>query len=251
MINVILSEFYKIFKSKVFYALSAILLGMNAITFISVLRQKLSSSPEINTQMLPTGISGYQESFAADGFLYIILIFVAFLITSEYANGSIRQMACHGIARWKLVLGQYIAMSSVITMMLLGFAVLNLLIITMLSRFGEVDLALFIRMNIGILCVFWGISGIGTFLSYICKNGGIAIAISFLSVLGGNIIVSLLNLLTKSDVFTMYSLSNMRKTIVNFTSKPEDIMKCSIVFFLIGIATILGSSLLFSKRDVD
>lgn len=37
-------------------------------------------------------------------------IFVAFLVTSEYSNGTIRQMACRGIYRWKLVLGQYIAM---------------------------------------------------------------------------------------------------------------------------------------------
>jgi ABC-2 type transport system permease protein len=251
MINVISSEFYKIFKSKVFYVISAILLGMNMLYLVSVFKQKLNSSSGVNEQMLETGISGYQSFYSADGFLYIILIFVAFLITAEYANGSIRQMACHGIARWKLVLGQYIAMFSVITIMLLGFGILNLLSTTILFQLGEVDGAVFIRMNIGMLCMFWGMSGIGAFLSYLFKNGGIAIAISFLTILGGNFIVGLLNLLTKSDIFSMYSLTNMRKTIVNFASKPEDVMKCSIVFFLIGIATILCSSLVFSKRDVD
>jgi ABC-2 type transport system permease protein len=99
--------------------------------------------------------------------------------------------------------------------------------------------------------MFWGIAGIGTFLSYLLKNEGIAIIVSILLVTGSNFIANLLALLTRNDVFTRYSLTNMRKTIIDFTSKPEDVMKYSIVFFLIGIITILGSSLLFSKRDVD
>lgn len=251
MMNVISSEFYKIFKSKVFYAVSIIFLAMNLMHFVYLFVQKLNSSTEINGQVLETGISGYQNSYQVDGFLYIILIFVAFLITSEYANVSIRQMACHGIARWKLVFGQYIAMSFVITIVLLGFGILNLLSPTILFKLGEIDGTVFIRMNVGMLCMFWGTAGIGTFLSYLLKNGGTAIVASILLVPGSNFIVKFLALLTKNDIFTMYSLINMRKTIINFTSKPEDVMKCSVVFLLIGIAGILGSSLLFSKRDVD
>lgn len=251
MMNVISSEFYKIFKSKVFYVILIIFLSMNIISFVSLLIQKLNSSSEIKEQILGTGISNYQESYNADFVFYIILIFIAFLITAEYANGSIRQMACHGIARWKLVLGQYIAMSSVITIVLLGFGILNLLSYTVLSQLGEVDVVKFIIMNFGILCMFWGTAGIGTFLSYLLKNGGITIIVSILAVTSSNLIANLLAFLTKNDTFATYSLSSMRKTIIDLTSKPEDVVKCSIVFLLIGIAAVLGSSLLFSKRDVD
>lgn len=245
MMNIITSEVYKIFKSKVFYVVSIILLAMNAI-FIYV-----QASADKKAQMLGTGITNYQGSYDGDIIFYIILIFVACLVTAEYANGSIRQMACHGIARWKLVLGQYIAISSVITVLLLAFGVLNLLSATIIYKLGEVDAVVFIRMNVGMLCMFWGIAGIGTFLSYLFKNGGITIAISVLLIIGGNFIIGMLISLTKNDIFARYSLGNMRKIIINFTSKPEDVVKYSIVFLLIGAVTILGSSLLFSKRDVD
>ena len=133
MMNIISSEFYKIFKSKIFYGISIILLAMNIIAFcVTVFVQKSARfSPEIKAQMRETGISSYQGSYGGgDIIFYIILVFVACLITAEYENGSIRQMACHGIARWKLVLGQYIAMSAVITMILVAFGILNLLSLT-------------------------------------------------------------------------------------------------------------------------
>lgn len=244
MMNVIFSEFYKIFRSRIFYAVSIILLGMNVIAFVSV-------STATKSQMLGTGISSYQESYSVDFIFYIVLIFVACMITAEYANGNIRQMTCHGIARWKLVLGQYIAMSSVITIVLLGFGILNLLSTIMLFQLGQVDAAAFIRMNIGMICMFWGTSGIGTFLAYLLKNEGVTIIVSILLVASSSFIVNLLTLLTKNDVFKKYSLTNMRNTIVSFNSKPEDVMNYSIVFLLIGIITVFGSSLLFSKRDVD
>jgi ABC-2 type transport system permease protein len=245
MMNVVSSEFYKIFKSRIIYVISIIFLAMNAISFAA------SASLKVKGKMSGTGFSNYQGSYGADFIFYIVLIFVACLITSEYSNGSIRQMACHGIARWKLVLGQYIAMSSVITIVLLGFGILNLLSCTILSELGKVDAAVFIRMNIGMICMFWATAGIGTFLSYLLRNEGITIIISVLLVTGSNFIANLLALLTKNDVFIRYSLTNMRKTIIDFTSKPEEVVKYSIAFLLIGIVTILGSSLLFSKRDVD
>lgn len=253
MINIVSSEIYKIFKSKIFYVISIILLSMNVIaSVVSLYVQKSPSfSTEIKAQMSGTGISSYQGSYGGDIIFYIILIFVACIITAEYSNGSIRQMACHGISRWKLVLGQYIAISSVVTLSLLIFGVLNLLSDTILYQLGEVNIAAFIRMNIGLICMFWGIAGIGTFLSYLFKNGGITIAISMLFVMSGNIIAQLLTSLTKNHIFTKYSLANIRRVIIDFTSKPEDIFKYSTVFLLIGILTILGSSLLFSKRDVD
>ncbi|MBV4439769.1 ABC transporter permease [Clostridium tyrobutyricum] len=252
MMNVISSEFYKIFKSKVFYAVSIIFLAMNVISFATSIpiKKSASTSIELKTNMLGTGFSNYQESYSVDAIFYIILIFVAYLITSEYANGSIRQMACHGIARWKLVVGQYIAISCVITIILLGFGILNLLLITTLSELGRVDAAAFIRMNVGIICMFWGITGIGTFLSYLLKNVGITIIVSILLVASKDFIVNLFALLTKNEVFKTYTLTNMRNTIINFNSKPEDVVKYSIVFLIIGVVTILASSLLFSKRDI-
>ncbi|KHD37046.1 hypothetical protein NL50_06870 [Clostridium acetobutylicum] len=253
MLNVISSEFYKIFKSKIFYVISIILLAMNCISFvISIFLKKSILTPsKLKGQMLVTGFSSYRQSYNADFVFYIILIFVVCLITFEYANGSIRQMACHGIVRWKLVLGQYIAMSSIITIILLSFGILNLLTYTISFRLGEVPMAAFIRMNIGMICLFWGVSGVGTFLSYFIKSVSITIIVSMLLVVSSNLVVNLLTLLTKNDVFTKYSLTNMRNIIINFNSKPEDVVRCSIVFVLIGIITLLASSLIFSKRDID
>jgi ABC-2 type transport system permease protein len=251
MMNVISSELYKIFRSKIFYVITIILLGMIIIgTAAAVYVRKTSElTPKLMEQM--SGFSGYQGSYGADIIFYIILIFAACLITAEYANGSIRQMACHGIARWKLVLGQYIAISSVIIMILVIFGIINLLTGTILFQLGEVDVVSFIRMNLGMLCMFLGISGLGTLFSYLFKNSGITVAISVLFVLCSNLIVQLPTLITKNDIYLRYSLANMRETIIDFNSKPEDVIKCSMVFLLIGVVTVLGANLLFSKRDVD
>lgn len=251
MMNVVSSEFYKILRSKIFYVISIILLAMNVIGAIATIYQKYSDSisPDVQAQM--SGITGYQGSYDGEIIFYIILIFVACLITAEYANGSIRQMACHGIARWRLVIGQYIAISSAITMIIFIFSILNLLLGTILFQLGEVDMVAFIRMNVGLLCMIWGMTGIGTLFSYLFKNGGITIAISILLIICGNFIVYYLDLIIGGNVFTRYSLSNMRRTIIDLTSRPEEVVKCAVVFFVIGMVTVLGSSLLFSKRDVD
>lgn len=253
MMNIISSEFYKVFKSKIFYTISIILVAMNAISFIAVLSvQNLNYfSAEIKTQMRETGISSYQGSYGGDLIFYIILIFAVFIITAEYANGSIRQMACHGFARWKLILGQYIAISSVVTMVLLAFGILRLLSNTILFEVGHIDLIPFIRMNVGILCMFWGVSGIGLFCSYLFKNGGITVIVTVLLVIGGKFAAAMLTSLTNNDIFFRYSLSNMRNTIIDFTSKPGDILKYAAVFVIIGVLTVIGSSLLFTKSDID
>lgn len=253
MMNIISSEFYKIFRSKIFFAVSTIMLVMNVFFFGLSVYQKnsVSVSHDVKEMVSGSGVAGYQGSYGGDFIFYIILIFVVSMITAEYANGSIRQMACHGIARWKLVVGQYIAMSSVITIILIGFGAINLLSDTILYKFGEVNAAAFIRMNLGILCVFWGTAGVGTFLSYLLKNVGITIIISILLVTSSNFVVGMLTLLTKNEALGKYTLTNMRNAIINFASKPEETLKYSILFLFVGIVGVLGSSLLFSKRDVD
>lgn len=245
MMNVITSEFYKIVKSKIFYAITIILLVMNVLLLIN------SFTIKIKGHMSGSGITTYLSFYSGDIISYIILIFVACLITAEYSNCTIRQMASHGIPRWKLVLGQYIAISSVITLVLIMNGVFNLLIDTILFQLGEANMAAFIRTNIGLLCMFWGISGIGTFLSYIFKNAGITVAISIFLIIGGNYIAYFLNLLTKNDIFTKYSLTNMRRIMIDLSSEPNEVMKCTILFLFIGIVTVTGACILFTKRDID
>lgn len=253
MMNIISSEFYKVFRSKIFYAISIIVVAINVFSFVCILFVQNSDhfSAEMKEQMRGTGISSYQGSYGGDIIFYIILIFVVFIITAEYANGSIRQMACHGIARWKLILGQYIAISSVVTIVLFAFGILQLLSNTILFEVGQVELMPFVRMNMGILCMFWAITGIGLFCSYLFKNGGVTVIVTVLLITGGKFVVGMLTSLTNNDIFFRYSLSNMRSTIIEFTSKPGDILRYSVVFVIIGFITVLGSSLLFTKRDIN
>lgn len=245
MINIVFSEFYKIFKSKIFIVISIVLLLM----FSMAIGSTLYYGEEV--PQLFTGVSSYQSSYGEDIIFYIIIIFVTSLITAEYENGTVRQMACRGISRCKLVLGQCIAIYFTITLILLVFGVLNLLLGTMYNQLGSVDLTAFIGMNTGILCMFFGIVGIGTFVSYLFKSGVVAMSISILFVMFKDSFAHLLSLLTKNDVFIKYSLSNMRSIIIDLTSRPEDVLKCSILFSVIGLIAIIGSSLLFSNRDVD
>lgn len=248
MMNVISSEIYKIFKSKILYGVCIVLLGMNALGFFSVIKYKLSSGSPL---LIETGINAYKQSYGADGIIYLILIFVAFLITAEFANGTIGQMACRGIERWKLVLGQYIAISLVATIVVLGFGFVNLLFFTIFSGLGEVHIGEFMAMNLGLISLIWASTGFCTFLSYLFKNVGITIIASLLLVKGSDFIAQLFALVTKNDIFTMFGATNMREIIIDFASKPGDIIKCCFVLVLICVVGILATCLLFSKRDVD
>ena len=245
MMNIISSEIYKIFKSKVFYGVMIVLLMMNAMLLISGLSATRAST------ILGTGISAYQESFHADGIIYIILIFVVFLITSEYANGTIRQMACHGIERWKLVIGQYIAISLVIIIVVLGFGFINLLAFTVLFELGEVNIIVFMLMNLGMVGIILSTIGLGTLVSHLSRNVGIALILSIILFIGSDYIAKLLALLTKKDNLAIYGLANMRKVIIDFNSSPESIIKICMVLLIIILATNLGSYLLFLERDID
>lgn len=241
MMNIITSEFYKIFRSKIFYGIVIILAAINLYGLIYSIKEGISS----------TGIAIYQESFKEDLWFYIVIVFTVCLITAEYTNGSIHQMASYGIARWKLVSGQYISMSSVITFVLIIFAVINLLIETVMGMLGDFSITAFINMNFGLICMIWGIAGIGTFLSYLFKNEAVTLGISFLIIMSKKLIASLLTLLTQNDIFTTYSFSNMRDIIIDLNSNPYEVIKCSIIFALIAMISLVLASLLFSKRDID
>ena len=245
MLNVITSEFYKIFKSKVFMILSVVLLTMFGIILASNLYYGEAA------QQLSTGISSYQEIYGQDITYYLILIFVTCLITNEYTNGTIRQMACHGIARWKLVVGQYIAMYLAIVCILVLFGAAYSLVSTIFNEFGEVNFIALLGMSIGTLCMFFGVAGIGTLLAYLFKNGIAATLMGILFVLSKDLLAYLLKALTKSSIFTSYSFSNMRRIILDYTSSPKEVFICSGIFLAVGVMTIVGSCLLFSKLDID
>ena len=253
MMNIITSEFYKIFKSKVFYGVIAALLAFNAVFFLNMASFRYSSSYTAaeKSQWEMPGIMNYSSSFDADITFYVILIFVACLITAEYANSSIRQMACHGFARWKLVVGQYIAMSIIITVLLIVFGLINTIMPTIWYGFGSVDAAAFLRMHLGLLCIIWAISGLGTFLSYLIRNGGGTIGTCLILIMASNLGIQLIAYLTKNEEIIKYSLGNMRNVVLNLESTPHDVGFYSMIFIAIGIITVLGSCLIFTKRDVD
>lgn len=245
MMNVITSEFYKILRSKATLVISILLFIMNLYicTFSIFYINDIDDS--VN------GITMYQDSFNQDAIFYIILAFVCYLITTEYSSGSIKQIASHGIKRYKIVFGKYIAMNFAVTFILILFAVINLTTVTITSNLGSVDLSSFIVMNIGTLCMILGVSGVGTILSYLFKNSGVSIGISFICVMSKNFICALLAKLSDNDIFIEYSISNMRSIITDFTSSTNDVLICSIIFLLIGVISVVMSSLLFTIRDID
>ncbi|WP_410506427.1 ABC transporter permease [Haloimpatiens sp. FM7315] len=253
MTNIISSEFYKILRSKIFYVISIVLLAINVIAFaIAEFVQKSDRfSIEVKSNILNSGLGGYPRSFDGDGILYIILIFTVSIVAANYTSGGIRQMACRGIARWKLVLGQYIAVSSIITITMIVFGVIGVILNTIVHKLGSVDTLSFIWMNLGLICIFWSITGLGFLISYIFKSAGISIVIFFLLIIGLKLASSILVTLTKNDIYAKFSLSNMKNTIIDLTSKTQEVLIFSIIFLAIGVISVLGSMLVFTKRDVN
>lgn len=245
MINVISSEIYKIFRSKIFYAISILLFIINVFNAGITIYKGPCGNEVIN------GLSEYQTSYRQDLIFYVILTFICCLITLEYLNGSIKQLASHGIKRWKIVVGRFISMSLIITLIWVIVGVINLFVVGMKYGLGHASLSSIIYMNIGLFCMIVGVSGVGTLISYLFKNSAISIGISFLLVMSKNLISSLLAVVTKNDVFMNFSISNMRNIIIDLNSNSGDVLKCSIVFLSLGIISVVMSSILFSVRDIN
>lgn len=251
MLNVVTSEIYKIIKSKVLYGVMSIFLVMNLFSTFSAVKEKLtSSSGNAVNESLKTGIYIFQSSYGADGILYVVILFAVFMIISEYINKSIRQMACHGISRWKLVLGQYIALSLISTIIVLGFGYLNLFIFTILFELGNIDVAAFIAMNLGIIFIVWAVCALGVLISHLIRNMGVSIIVSMLLIAGSNFFASFINMLVKNESYKIYGFSGMRNVITDFSSTPGDIFNCSLTLLVFSIIMIILTSIVFTKRDI-
>ena len=244
MMNIISSEIYKILRSKIFYGISILLFVIN----IFDCGMPIYKGPYGNEVL--NGLYKYQVSYRQDLIFYVILTFICCLITSEYLNGSIKQIASHGIKRWKIVVGKFISMSLVITLIWVVVGVINLLVISIKYGIGSTSLSSIIYMNIGLFCMIIGVSGVGTLISYLFKNSAISIGISFILIMSKNFISAFLSLVTENDVFMEFSISNMRDIITNLSSNSSEVLKCSVIFLSLGIISVVISSILFSIRDI-
>lgn len=244
MMNIISSEIYKILRSKIFYGISILLFVINIFDCGMTIYKGPYGNEVLN------GLYKYQVSYRQDLIFYVILTFICCLITSEYLNGSIKQIASHGIKRWKIVVGKFISMSLVITLIWVVVGVINLLVISIKYGIGSTSLSSIIYMNIGLFCMIIGVSGVGTLISYLFKNSAISIGISFILIMSKNFISAFLSLVTENDVFMEFSISNMRDIITNLSSNSSEVLKCSVIFLSLGIISVVISSILFSIRDI-
>ena len=144
----------------------------------------------------------------------------------------------------------------------MGFGYLNLIIFTILFKLGNVDVAVFMRMNLGIVCIVWGTCAFGVFISHLIKNMGVSIIISILLIATSNFFASFLKMLVKNESYIIYEsneefmniiygFSGMRNVITDFSSTPQEVITCSLILILLSIIMVILTSVIFTKRDIE
>ena len=250
MWNIMRSEFYKVFKSKVTWVTQFVFLGIAAIRIVVVLFAKTKSG-DWEMIMQNTGISVF--STYPSGTLYFVLValFVGGLVTSEYTTGTVKQVVSRGVPRTQIVIGQYVALSVAMTVITWIPSLLLMGIYSLAWSFGSISLGRFLLLIIAQIVVIWSYVAISMLIGHVTRSGGLSVGINLIILLVGSMATSIAAVLLDWEWLIDYWLVTMQNTALSYASGVGTQCKYILILTLIGAVATGLSALLFEKRDVQ
>lgn len=251
MLDIVKSEFYKVRKSKVTFVTALCLLGIAGLQIAAFLYAKLAGGMWAEIMEDTTGIDLYASFVGGTFYLVFVALFVGGMISNEYTNRTVRQVVSRGASRVQIALGQYIALSTAMTVMTLVPAALSALVASCLWKFGTISAGRFVLLLLGQIVVIWSYAAITMLIAHLTRSGGLSIGINIILLLGGSTGVAVLDFLTKKDIFSTYWLLNMQYEAMSYTKSIDTQGKFIAILFVIGVIfTVLGA-VRFKVRDID
>lgn len=251
MLDIMKSEFYKVRKSRVTFVTALCLLGIAGIQIAVFLYAKIKGGIWMQMFEDTKGIDVYFSFTAGTFYLVFIALFVGGMISNEYTNRTVRQVVSRGASRVKIALGQYIALSTAMTVISVVPAALTSLTASVIWEFGTLSAGQFVVTLLGQILLIWSYSAITMLIAHLTRSGGLSIGINIMMMLGGSTAAMALSMLTEKEFFQTYWLLNIQEEALNYTETVAYQGKFVALLFVIGIVfTVLGV-LRFKIRDVD
>lgn len=210
MLDIMKSEFYKVRKSKVTFVTALCLLGITLIEIVAFLYGKFAGGIWGEVLEGTRAINTFANFVSGSFFPIFIAMFVGGMISNEYTNRTIRQVVSRGASRVQIALGQYIALSTAMTLISLSLAALLSVVAGLCYGFGSISPGRFILIVVGQVVIIWSYSAITMLIAHFARSGGLSIGLNVMFLLGGEMASMLLQYLTKKSCFTHTGLKICR-----------------------------------------
>ncbi len=261
MLNLLRSDFYRLFKSKSYYICTLILAALIAgSAFIMDWASKQVSAAGGSTVglSLQDGFSyGISSMFSASNNPLFMGIIIAIFITADFSHGTMKNVVSKGFARTKIYLSKLITMISAIYIMsvvVFIFGTVSAWIIT--GKFGSFTASYtgeILRMAGIELILYAALVAIFVMIGMTVRNTGGVIAVNIVGIISfGPMIYQLLDYLIKGKIhISDYGLQNNIMFVNNHLAlATDDIIRAVCVgigFFLVATASGI---LIFKNSDV-
>lgn len=202
----------------------------------------------------PTGtlvqfLSTYLYGFLLTAFPLIFMIILSLkLIVRKIDNGSMSFLMSSGVRRSSVWFTQLMVLLSFLTVLLL-YCVLLMLICSAALYPGELEIASFLRLNMGLFCLLAALSSIGFLASCIFDEYksaallGAGIPVLFL------LIQMLANMKGNLENFKYATIMTLFDSQELIAGSSEGVIMCTILA-LLAILCFSFSAILFRKRDL-
>lgn len=251
MSDIMKSEFYKVCKSKVTFVTALCLLGISAIEITAFLYGRFAGGLWGDILSDTKGVEIYAGFTAGSFYLIFVALFVGGMISNEYTNRTVRQVVSRGASRVQIALGQFISLATAMTVITIIPAALASLTASLCWEFGEVSVQKFLLIILGQIVVIWSYAAITMLIAHLTRSGGLSIGMNIMLLLGGEMAVQVLAILTEKEFFTKYWIVNMQQNAVAPWADNGTQVKYIIILTVIGVVfTILGI-VRFKIKDVD
>lgn len=251
MRHIIKSEFYKVRKSRVTFVTAICLLAICGLELAFFIGCKLAGGDMAQLVEDTRGIEQYAGFGTGTFYLVFVAIFIGGMVSGEYTNRTVRQVVSRGESKLGIALGQYIALSTAMTVITMAVSAVLGVVCGLIWQFGSISIGRFFLLLLGQIAGIWSYSAICMLLAHITRSGGLSIGLNVMLLLGGNTMTSLLSMWLEKEWISKYWLLNVQYEAINYTGSVAGQGKN--IAILAGVAvvfTILGI-LCFQKRDID
>lgn len=249
MLNLLRSDFYRLFRSKSYYIcmlVSAFLVALGII--VVYLNNKMDTTTKV---ALPNGIDHGLSAITGNIPMFLGII-IGIYVTAEFTHGTMKNVVSKGFSKIKIYLSKYITMLAAAYIFLLFTWMIATIGATIFSgEFGAINGKYIAIIGIELL-LYAGLIALLLLVAMVVKNLGGVIAINLIYILlVDQLFFLLLQLIVKNKIkFTEYSILNNILFYSNNTAVGSDYLRSAIIAVAVFVvATALGI-FAFKKSDV-
>lgn len=270
MFNLIRAEGYKLFKNRTFWTLLMIMVVLSTIlVFLTYLDEKnvleridglyIEMHEEAMESQQVTGMKIFFEAlYSRDLFIHVLLVSIlgAFFISNEYANGTIKNLASIGHARWKIFLAKGFVFSVGALIILFSMPFLMGLLGILLFGIGDWPSnslwAEALKVTFLSLLFYLAFISIALFFSMTFRRSGVALLWSFGFYLFGSVAW---NVLASSYAFAeavnQYSVYYRYTTLLENNLRLSTMIELSFIALFTSIVFIVFGLFIFQRKDLS